>query len=297
MTPETAIKLERVLGLKAEIWERLQSNWDLFAARARERAADAETEGWVKQFPIKELKARGRLPKTADLGALKDGLLGLFGIGAIETYPQKLASLMVRHRQSRAHPVSEHHVAVWLMLGEEKARTMAVPSFDAERFVASVREIRTLTEAEPSVFEPRMRALCGEAGVALVLKKPISQTRLYGSARWLDRERAIIQISLRKKSNDHFWWPLFHEAGHLVLHCGRNFVEEKDGSGDPFEQEADQWAEEMLVGRERFERFASTRPRSETAARWFANEAGIHPGVVVGMLQHRGHCRTAISTN
>ncbi|MFZ1413232.1 MAG: HigA family addiction module antitoxin [Defluviicoccus sp.] len=287
VTPETAIKLERVLGLKADIWARLQANWDLFAARARERAADAETEAWVRQFPIKELKARGRLPKAADLGALKEGLLGLLGIGAIEAYPQKLASLMVRHRQSRAHPVSEHHVAAWLMLGEEKARAMALPSFDAERFVASVREIRTLTEAEPSVFEPRMRSLCREAGVVLVFEKPISQTRLYGSARWLDREHAIIQMSLRMRSNDHFWWTFFHEAGHLVLHRGRNFVEEKDGSGDPFEQEADQWAEEMLVGRERFDLFASTRPRSEAAVRRFANEAGIHPGIVVGMLQHR----------
>jgi HTH-type transcriptional regulator/antitoxin HigA len=288
VTPETAIKLERVLGLRAEIWTRLQSNWDLFAARARERAADAETEAWVGQFPIKELKARGRLPKMADLSALKEGLLGLFGIGAIEAYPQKLASLMVQHRQSRAHPISDHHVAVWLMLGEEKARAMAVPSFDAERFVASAREIRTLTEAEPGVFEPRMRSLCRDAGVALVFEKPISQTRLYGSARWLDRERAIIQMSLRMKSNDHFWWTFFHEAGHLVLHRGRNFVEEKDGSGDPFEQEADQWAEEMLVGRERFERFSETRPRSEAAVRRFAEDVGIHPGIVVGMLQHRG---------
>lgn len=32
VTPETAIKLERVLGMKAEIWVGLQSNWDLFQA-------------------------------------------------------------------------------------------------------------------------------------------------------------------------------------------------------------------------------------------------------------------------
>lgn len=90
------------------------------------------------------------------------------------------------------------------------------------------------------------------------------------------------------KSNDHFWWTFFHEAGRLVLHRGRNFVDEEDGSDDRFEEEADQWAEEMLVGRERFDRFASTRPRFEAAVRRFAGEVGIHPGIVVGMLQHRG---------
>ena len=29
VTPETAIKLERLLGINAEIWTRLQANWDL----------------------------------------------------------------------------------------------------------------------------------------------------------------------------------------------------------------------------------------------------------------------------
>ena len=286
--PETAIKLERVLGLKAEIWTRLQSNWDLFEARTRERAADAEKKAWVEQFPIKELRARGRLPKKADVGALADGLLGLLGIGSIEAYPQKLTSLCVRHRQSQARPISPHHVAVWLMLGEEKARTAAAPTFDRDRFIAAVREIRSLTTAEPEVFEPRMKALCRDAGVALVFEKPISRTRLYGSARWLDPDHAMIQMSLRMKSNDHFWWTFFHEAGHLVLHRGRNFIDEDDGARDRYEDEANAWAETTLVDLDRFEQFLANRPRSAAAVRRFADEAGIHPGIVVGMLQHRG---------
>lgn len=288
VTPDTAIKLERVLGLKAEIWTRLQSNWDLHKARALERNADADAEAWVRQFPIKELQARGRLPKRADIVTLKEGLLGFFGIGGTEAYPQRLASLMVQHRQSRAHPVSPHHVAAWLMLGEEKARTIALPAFDADRFLSAMRDIRALTLAEPAVFGPRMTAACADAGVALVFEKPFSSTRLYGSARWLDRERAVIQMTLRMKTNDHFWWTFFHEAAHLVLHRGRNFVDEEDGSGDGFEHEADRWAEEILVGRARFDRFAASRPRSEAAVRRFAEEIGIHPGIVVGMLQHRG---------
>lgn len=39
VTPATALKLERALGLKAEIWMRLQSSWDLFQARQHERKA------------------------------------------------------------------------------------------------------------------------------------------------------------------------------------------------------------------------------------------------------------------
>ena len=39
VTAETAIKLERVLGVKAYIWTRLQANWELFQARAQAKPA------------------------------------------------------------------------------------------------------------------------------------------------------------------------------------------------------------------------------------------------------------------
>jgi HTH-type transcriptional regulator/antitoxin HigA len=84
-----------------------------------------------------------------------------------------------------------------------------------------------------------------------VFEKQISKTALFGSARWLDADHAIIQMSLRMKSNDHFWWTFFHEAAHILLHRGRNFADDQNGVGDGLEDEADRWAEEMLVGSQR----------------------------------------------
>ena len=172
------------------------------------------------------------------------------------------------------------------MLGEWRARTMNLPPFDGEKFQAAVHHIRQLTTAQPSSFLPRMKNLCHEAGVALVLEPPISKTCLYGSARWFDVDRAIIQMSLRMATNDHFWWTFFHEAAHITLHRGRNFADDKNGEGDGAEDQADQWAENVLVGRERFVHFKAKHPRSKAQVQRFAADANIHAGVVVGMLQH-----------
>jgi HTH-type transcriptional regulator/antitoxin HigA len=133
-----------------------------------------------------------------------------------------------------------------------------------------------------------MVELCRGAGVALVLEKPIEKTCLYGSARWIDEDRAIIQMSLRMKTNDHFWWTFFHEAAHVTLHRGRAFADDKGGEGDGLEDEADAWAEDVLVGAPRFKAFKATRPRSAEAIIAFSDEVGIHPGIIVGMLQHHG---------
>ncbi len=45
VTAETALKLESVLGLKAEIWMRLQSSFDVFEARKRVSSKAAALAG------------------------------------------------------------------------------------------------------------------------------------------------------------------------------------------------------------------------------------------------------------
>ncbi|RVH06281.1 addiction module antidote protein, HigA family [Sinorhizobium meliloti] len=288
VTAETALKLERVLGMKASIWTGLQADWDLHQARQPKEAEALDARRFIADFPVSELKSRGVLPNTNDPARILDGLLLFYRIGTPHALRARLAHLDVHHRQSKAFETNPNHVAAWLLLGERRARAMDLPAFNGEKFAFAVQEIRKLTATDPDVFYPRMLELCRDAGVAFVLEKPISKTCLFGSARWIDGDRAIIQMSLRMKSNDHFWWTFFHEAAHVTLHRGKTFVDDKGGEGDGVEYEADAWAEDTLVGSERFRAFKATLPRSEKAVRTFASERGIHPGIVVGMLQHHG---------
>lgn len=288
VSPETAVKLERVLGVRASIWTGLQADWDLHQARMEEQKSVAVMEEFMGSFPIRDLIRRGALPDTNEWSVLTEGLLRFLAIGTPSALPARVGALAVHHRHAKAFESDINHIVAWLMLGEWKARAIGLPAFDREHFIAVVRKARTLTVEKPEVFEPELVRSCREAGVALVLERPLGKTRVFGSARWMDDDRAIIQMSLRMKSNDHFWWTLFHEAAHLALHRGLTCVDDQRGDGDKIEREADEWAEEMLVGRERFEAFKASQPRSEREVRAFAEEIGIHPGIVVGMLQHHG---------
>lgn len=286
ITAETAIRLERVLGVKAYIWTGLQAKWDLHQARQAERGRVAAD--WLSRFPVKELKAHRLLPDSTDVGCLVNALLSLFGVGAPEAYDQKLKTMAVCHRQSRAYQTSRDHVFTWLMIGEARARAMNLPAFDPSRFLQGVAEIRGMTRQRPETFCERMISLCSAAGVALVFEKPLSKTCLFGSARWIEGDRAVIQMSLRMKTNDHFWWTFFHEAGHIVLHRGRTFVDDQAGQGDGVEEEADGWAEEFLFGRDRLADLVARAPRSRAAVLEVAKRLELHPGIVVGALQHHG---------
>ncbi len=287
VTPETAIVLERVLGLKAYVWSGLQSNWDLFQARKAKSKVDPETRDWMKCFPLKELRASGVLPDAKDDDEQTlDGLLGFLGIGAPGAFDAKVQNLCVHHRQSNGD-VSKEHIFSWLMLGEQCAREMNLPPFNRDAFEGAVHVIRGMTNERAEVFSPRMVELCGAAGVALVFVRPFSKTKLYGSARWLSEDRAIIQMSLRMKKNDHFWWTFFHECAHILLHKGKNFADDAPGgNGEEFEKEANAWTEEILVGKGRFAEFVATSPTTKAEVCEFAESINLHPGIVVGMLQH-----------
>jgi HTH-type transcriptional regulator/antitoxin HigA len=289
ITPETAIKLERVLDVRAQVWLNLQMNWDLHQVRVGEesKASSSAAQSWLGNFPILDLRKRGALPATRDESALVDGLLAFLGIGSPDSFDAKFASLAVRHRQTKAYVSSQYSVYSWLKLGENKARALDIPEFSEGRFLTAVKTIRGLTTVRQDIFLEQMQSLCRAAGVALVFERPLPKTCIFGSARWLDGKRPVIQMSLRMKKNDHFWWTFFHEAAHIVLHRGVNFMDDETGEGDDAEKEADEWAEDNLVGKTQFSEFKQAMPRfSESIVRGFAREVSIHPGIVVGMLQH-----------
>ena len=69
-------------------------------------------------------------------------------------------------------------------------------------------------------FLPKLQALCAEAGVALVFVRAPRGCRVSGASRLVTPEKAMILVSFRFRSDDQFWFTVFHEIGHLILHQG-----------------------------------------------------------------------------
>src|SRR5712691_12970914 len=56
ITPETAIQLERVLGVSAGFWTNLERQYREDQARLREVEALEEETKWLEHFPIRDLR-------------------------------------------------------------------------------------------------------------------------------------------------------------------------------------------------------------------------------------------------
>src|SRR5690606_11972851 len=216
---------------------------------------------------------------------------GFFGIASVAQWDDMWPQLPVAYRKHNSHEVFPEAVSAWLRKGELEAMNLVCAEYNREQFRAALDQVRTLTDAAPEEFVPRMKELCAAAGVAVVFVPALPKTGISGATRWLTSTKALIQLSLRFKSNDHLWFSFFHEAGHILLHGKKELFLESttgiDGMDPEKEEEANIFAQKELIPPKALDAFIAECDYSQTAIRKFAQEIGIAPGIVVGQLQHR----------
>lgn len=289
VSPENAIGFERVLGVSANVWSNLDAHYRLHHARSMLRKGLEQRKAWAASFPVKELTERGYLPPVTGTGEKVEALLDFFGVSSIKAFKTRFQKVAVAYRKSPAFKSSPESVAAWLRICELRASDVTTKAYDRQQFKKALVEIRSLTGEEPEVFEPRMKEFCWRVGVTLVLASELPKTRLSGATRWLNPNKALIMLSLRHKTDDHFWFTFFHQAGHLLLHGKRDvFIDEPDMQQNAKEREADRFASNVLIPSEDYELFAQRSGFSRRDILSFACEQGIAPGIVVGRLQHDG---------
>ena len=296
LTEDAAIRLQNVLGAPVGFWLTREAQYR--ERVAMQDAAERQTAmvPWLERFPIKEMMDVGVLPKRRVDAKSKPGLVGellsFFGVASPDQWDSQYGCMELAFRRSREDQADVAAISAWLRMGERIAEKLDGPAYDDARLKAALLEIRGLTCQTPQEFQPRMQRLLHEAGVAFVLVPALPRTHVSGVARWLHARRPLIQLSLYGKLNDRFWFSFFHEAAHILLHSQQKksvFLDDpsKAESSSTEEREANAWARDFLI--EPSSAAALTDiPRTKPSIIRFARSIGVHPGIVVGRMQHDG---------
>lgn len=292
VTEDTALRLERVFGGQAAFW--LSREAQFCAQRARLEAGRRFVDwiGWLDRLPVHELMQAGAISQrrvdAKNKPLLVEELLRFFGVASPEEWERHYVGMEVSFRRTREEQSDVGAISAWLRQGEIEAEKLEGIRFEQARFEKALAEIRTLTAFSPEDFEPRLRALCRESGVAVVFVPAIPRAHVSGAARWLGPHRALIQLSLYGKSNDRLWFTFFHEAAHLLLHGKKEVFLDDTGNNQLIdslaERQANEWAGNFLISSDAARELPDLKTKD--AVRDFAHHIGIHPGIVVGRLQH-----------
>ena len=291
ITAETALQLEQVLDVPASFWLKREQQYREFLARFAEEQRLEQWADWLKDFPVRELVDRNWIQSGSGKSQQVLAVLKFFGVASPEACQAVWEYKGIVYRKSTLLKVNSGAVMAWLRQGEIQAQEIETDPYNAEAFRNVLKQIRALTIESVDFFQQELVRLCARVGVAVVFVQEFPGTGICGATQWLTPTKALVQLSLRYKTDDQLWFTFFHEAGHVLRHRKRQvFLEIDQRDETDYEAEADQFAVNTLIDSVQWQRFIKqSQHRSKAAIQKFAREVGIAPGIVVGRLQHEKH--------
>lgn len=125
-------------------------------------------------------------------------------------------------------------------------------------------------------------------GIRVVIEPQIEGTYLDGAALLVDKIYPVIALTLRYDRLDNFWFVLFHELAHIILHLGvrlDTIFDDLDSNIEGIESEADKYALNVSIPdsiwKKSLVRFS---PSNETIINQ-AKSLKIHPALIAGRIR------------
>ncbi|WP_101047931.1 ImmA/IrrE family metallo-endopeptidase [Macromonas nakdongensis] len=290
ITAARAKCLTGVVGASERFWLAREAQY-----RRDLQTLQADNRQWVSNLPFADMARYGWLKAATSTNEKLQHALEFFQVSTVDEWRDAWLSDqtgITAYRTSPAFTTQSASVAAWLRQGELAAAELSVGTWSRECFERLLPSLKPLTRLhEPAEFIPQLQELCAACGVAVIIVRAPRGCPASGATR-VKNGKAILQLSVRYLRDDSFWFTFFHEAGHLVLHEDRLFLEWSDRRElDSHEEgEANKFAGQLLIPPSE-EAALRTLPHEYRNIMRFAKNLSISPGIVVGQLQHRGLLR------
>jgi len=257
ITPEMAVQFEKVLKIPASFWMAKQANYNEYVAREKEKKELTESIEWSKKFPYNDLAKLGYVDFTKDAIEKAKNLLSFFDISNSKAWEKIYLNqqLPVLFRISLKKSKNPYSLSAFLRIGEIEASKIDAPPFNKAKLRKILKNLKDIMNKESENFLEKIKEYSLSAGVKIIFTPALPNTSINGVVRWIN-DNPVIQITDRFKRYDIFWFSLFHEFGHILLHSNKKniFLEEKDNTKIKRKEEieADKFAEEFLLSYENY---------------------------------------------
>lgn len=291
LTPETAIRLEIVLGVPAKFWNNLEAIYREKIIKAKaENSLDADLE-LAKRFPYSEMAKYGWIPRTRESKEKVINLRKYFEVVELSLLESDQITRIACRRLAITEK-SDLALLAWAQEAKIKAREIKTAPINIKRLISSMPEIRKMTVLKPKEFSPKIRKCLADCGIALVFLPHLNGSFLQGAS-FVDGNKIVVGLTAKGRDADKFWFSLFHELAHIAL----GHVGQPAGTSEDDEKAADKWSGNILIPYDEFESFRMDRDYSEMRVLQFAKALGIAPGIIVGRMQSEGMIKYSMLNN
>lgn len=296
ITPETALVLERVVGIPAKAWLKYESMYREDLARIRDEEALAEHVDEISPHAATYLRQLDVTTATRrQPGQLVSDFLSFHQCGTWDSYLARhveatTGDYALAALKDAGSELEQTSLSTWLRAAEltesyEQARTFNFNPTDLREALPSLRQ-RAATPDDRMIDD--LTGMLAEVGVALLGIEPPKSLPLSGMTRWIDKRVPVIQQTGRRRKDGYVIWTLFHEIGHVLndprgeLHVEFSTSKKRNTAA---ERGANKFALDTLFGQDGITLFRNLTNDNDIIAA--AREVGVSPGVAVVQMHRR----------
>ncbi len=243
-----------------------------------------------KHFPIAEMARRGWFAgftgTAAEARSQREDLLtdfvGVLGGKALQP------ALNRQHFRERSQQ-DPYALAAWRIRVINLALQESLPAWKPGSVNEKLlREVARLSYLDSGPL--LAKEFLNKSGVHVIFERHLPKTHLDGAAIQLPNGSPLVALTLRHDRLDHFWFTLFHELAHVVLHLDQDNIEAffddlSEEGKDKCEREADALASDALISHTAWKsaRLSTASQPSEILA--FAKKVRVSPAIAAGRIR------------
>ncbi|MBC8531822.1 HigA family addiction module antitoxin [Gehongia tenuis] len=289
LSDQLAYGLSVMTGSSVDVWLNLQKAYKEKLLIIEGRKKMDEQQEVLDMMDYSYFERLGLVPKAKDKVQKILNLCSYFKISNLEVLSQPDLFASFKTGISNVQKKNIVNANAWVQTAINIGMGKEVAAFNSKRLEEQIETIRSMTLKEPNEFAPELNRILAECGVALIFLPTLKNSGINGAVKWVN-DKVILALNDRRKYADLFWFALFHEIGHVMQKRKKLFIStnyEYIETDKKLEEEADNFARDTLIPARQYAEFVGMdRFYTREEITDFAKKISIHPGIVVGRLQH-----------
>lgn len=297
ITSDTAMRLERVVGIPATTWLKYEASYRADLARIADEENLAAHVDEVAPSAVTYLRSIGATEATKrNAGRLVSDFLAFHRCGTWEAYVHlheeaSTGDFALAALKDSKSSLDRTLLTIWLRAAEleEAFERGSGFNYSQETLRAALPALRARAAEPDSTMLRDLRNMLADAGVVFMVVDPPTKFPLLGMTRWIDKKVPVIQQTGRWGKKDGFViWTLFHELGHVLndprgeMHLEYTTEKKRNSAA---EKNANLFALETLFGEDGPDTLRGLTTDRDIAAQ--ARRIGVAPGVAVHQMHRR----------
>ena len=286
-----AKKLGYALGVDANFWINLQSNYDKELADYEEFNEISSEEISIIQ-KIKKITDYAKdiriIDPDAEGSILVIELRKLLNISKLTHIGE--ISQSGAYRLSVADNVDADVLFTWLRITDLiTERQQLGVELNLELLKEKLPVIRALTFEDIETIHIELKEHLAECGIKFAIVKHFTGAPVQGVIKKSNDGTLSLIMTLRRKFADVFWFTFFHEIGHILNGDIKDRLIDYEGIENETESKADQFAADLLLDPKKYMEFVEFGDFSLPMINKLCEELEIPSYILIGRLQRDKH--------